>query len=72
MHLLKIRHELRKSFMQNTQILRKYVYAVITQLSQFYAIILRRYYTEITQNKLRNPYAYYAIIMQINYAEIRK
>ena len=43
----------------------------MTQLSQFYAIILRRYYTEITQNKLRNHYAYKAIITQINYAVIR-
>ena len=54
------------------QILRKYVYAVIAQSSQFYAIILRRYFTGITQYKLRNHYAYYTIIMQINYAEIRK
>ena len=68
----KITHQLRKSFTQNTQILRKYVYAVITQLSQFYAIILRRNYAEITQNKLRNHYVYCAIIMQMNYAEIRR
>ena len=68
----KITHQLRKSFTQNTQILRKYVYAVITQLSPFYATILRRNYAEITQNKLRNHYAFYAIITQMNYADIRK
>ena len=64
-------HQLRELFTQNRHISRKYVYAVITQLSQFYAIILHRYYA-ITQNKSRNDYAYYAIITQMNYAEIRK
>ena len=63
-------HQLRKSFTQNTQILRKYIYAVITQLSPFTQL----YYAEITQklrrNKLRNDYAFYAIITQMNYADI--
>ena len=52
-------HLLRKSFKQNTQLLRKYVYAVITQLSQIYAIILCRYYADSTM-----------ILRKINYAII--
>ena len=36
-------------FTQRFYILRKYVYAGITQISHAYAIILRRYYADITQ-----------------------
>ena len=52
------------------QLLRKQVYAGITQISFVYAIILRRHYAEIMLNKLRNHYANYAIITQIHYADI--
>ena len=39
------------------------------QISHAYTIILRRYYADITQKKLRNHYAYYADFTQIKYAE---
>ena len=43
--------KLRKDFTQYTQTLLKYVYSGITQTvtSHAYAIILRRYYADITQ-----------------------
>jgi len=46
----------------NTQTLHKHVYAGIMHIPDVYAIILRRYYA----NNLRNHYAYYADITQIN------
>ena len=42
-------------------------YAIIIHLS-----FTQLYYAEIMHNKLRNHFAYYAIITQMNYAEIRE
>ena len=53
-------HYLRKDFTQCTQTLRKYIYAGITHISHAYAIILRRYYADITQIN-------YAIITHITH-----
>ena len=53
----------------------QYIYAKITQkLCINYANRLRkiRRYIEITQYKLRNHYAFYAIITQMNYPDICK
>ena len=60
------------------QLLRKKVYAGITQISFVYAIILRRHYAEITQplRKLRDHYAntlrrYYANTLRKSLRRLR-
>ena len=50
-----------KMFRHNKQQLRKCVYAGITKISHAYAIILRRYYADITQIN----YAFITHITQI-------